>query len=194
MALPKKLKNMNLFVDGENYRGQVATVTLPTLTRTFEDYRGGGMDGPVKVDMGQEAIELEWGCGGFMREVLRQYGVTSVTGVLLRFAGAYQNDESGSVDSVEVVVKGRHEEIEAGEAKPGEDTEFSVKTACAYYKLSVNGTVEIEIDLLNMIFVVGGVDRLAEQRRAIGLDSSSLEGAISPPRINVPRLPGGLGF
>ena len=87
----------------------------------------------------------------------------------LRFAGAYQRDDTGAVDAVEVVVRGRHEEIDMGDAKPGDDTEFTVKTAVSYYKLSINGVVEIEIDLVNMIEVAGGVDRLAEQRRAIGL-------------------------
>lgn len=169
MALPKKLKNLNLFNDGASYLGQVAEVTPPTLSRSMEDYRGGGMSGPVKIDNGQEAIDLEWKCGGLMRDVLRQYGVTRHDAVQLRFAGAYQRDDTGAVDAVEIVVRGRHQELNFGNAKAGDDTEFSVKTACSYYKLTVNGLVEIEIDFINMIETVGGVDRLASQRLAIGV-------------------------
>lgn len=168
MAMPRKLKNMNLFNDGESYLGQATEVKLPTLTRAMEEYRGGGMSGPVDVDFGNEKIELEWKCGGLMRSTLRQYGVTRHDGVQLRFAGAYQRDDTGGVDSVEVVVRGRHSEIDPGTAKVGEDTEFSVKTSCSYYKLTINGVTDIEIDFVNMIEIVGGVDRLAEQRRAIG--------------------------
>jgi P2 family phage contractile tail tube protein len=169
MALPRKLKNLNLFGNGESFLGQVTEVKLPTLTRSMEDYRGGGMSGPVKLDMGQEAIELESKFGGLMRSILRQYGVTRHDGVQLRFAGAYQREDTGAVDAVEVVVRGRHSEIDAGTAKAGDDTEFVVKTACSYYKLVINGQTEIEIDLVNMVEIVGGVDRLAEQRRAIGV-------------------------
>lgn len=169
MGLPRKLKNLNLFNDGDSYIGQVRTVTLPTLGRIMEDYRAGGMDGAVKVDLGQQPIVLEHSYGGLMLGVLRQYGVTRADGVQLRFAGAYQRDDSGAVDAVEIVIRGRHEEIEPGDAEAGEDTEFNVTSPCAYYKLTVNGRVEIEIDLLNMVFIVDGVDRLAEQRRAIGL-------------------------
>jgi P2 family phage contractile tail tube protein len=169
MSLPRKLKNLNLFGDGESFLGQVASVKLPVLTRAMEEYRGGGMNGPVKIDMGQNALELESKFGGIMRPILRQYGLTRHDGAQLRFAGSYQRDDTGAVDAVEVVVRGRHEEIDMGDAKPGDDTEFTVKTACSYYKLSINGVVEIEIDLVNMIEVVGGVDRLADQRRAIGL-------------------------
>ncbi len=169
MALPKKLKNFNLFNDGESYLGQVNEVKLPTLTRKMEDYRGGGMNGPVKIDFGQEALELEWKCGGMMRGVLNQYGVTTHNGVQLRFAGAYQRDDTGEVDAVEVTIKGRHSEIDAGTAKAGEDTEFAVKTAASYYKLVINGETVIEIDLIAMKEVVNGTDLLEAQRNAIGV-------------------------
>lgn len=168
MALPRKLKNFNVFGNGESYLGQVTEVTLPTLTRSMEEYRGGGMSGPVQIDNGQEAIEIEHKYGGMMRSILRQYGVIQHDGVQLRFAGAYQRDDTGAMDAVEVVIRGRHQELGMGNAKAGDDTEFSVKTAASYYKLTINGRVEIEIDLVNMIERIGGVDRLAEQRRAIG--------------------------
>lgn len=171
MALPLKLKNMNLFNDGDSYQGQCSTVTLPKLTRKLEAWRGGGMDGSVKVDlgMGDDGIQLEWTVGGYDLIAVRQYGTTSASGVPLRWAGAAQRDDTGETVAVEVVVRGRHEEIDFGDAAPGEDTEQKVITTCSYYKLIVNGRVELEIDLLNMIFIVDGVDRYAEMRRAIGL-------------------------
>lgn len=169
MALPRKLKNCNLFNDGNNYLGQIEEVTLPKLSRKMEDWRGGGMDGAVQADMGQDNIELQWTAGGVLDTALRQYGVTRVGGCLLRFAGAFQRDDTGDVDAVEVVVRGRHKEIDFGSAKPGDHTQHKFTTACSYYKLSMNGSVLVEIDLLNMVFNVGGVDRLADQRRAIGL-------------------------
>ena len=45
MALPRKLKYLNLFNDGLSYMGVVQSVTLPKLTRKLENYRGGGMNG-----------------------------------------------------------------------------------------------------------------------------------------------------
>jgi P2 family phage contractile tail tube protein len=167
MALPRKLKSLNLFNEGLSYLGQVASVTLPKLTRKLEDWRGGGMDGTVKIDMGAEPLELEFTTGGPMRDVLRQYGLTSISGAFLRFAGAWQDDATGSVDTVEITVRGRHEEIDMGEAKPGEGGEFKVKSALTYYRLDWNGITEIEIDVLNGVFIVGGVDRMAEIRAAI---------------------------
>lgn len=171
MALPLKLKNQNLFNEGNSYQGQCGTVTLPKLTRKLEAWRGGGMDGPVKVDlgMGDDGIQLEWTIGGYDLIAVRQYGITSASGVMLRWNGAAQRDDTGRTSAVEVVVRGRHEEIDMGEAAPGEDTEQKVVTTCTYYKLTVDGRVEIEIDLLNMIFRVDGIDRYEEMRGALGL-------------------------
>lgn len=171
MALPKKLKHMNLFNNGVSYVGQCPSVTLPKLSRKLEAFRAGGMDGPVKVDLGHgdDGIQMEWTLGGWELTVLRQYGAVKVDGAMLRWAGSVQRDDTEEVSAVEVVVRGRHEEIDFGDSKPGEDTEQKITTTCTYYKLSIDGNVEIEIDLLNFVFVVNGKDMLAEHRKAIGL-------------------------
>ncbi|RJF92993.1 phage major tail tube protein [Sphingomonas cavernae] len=169
MGIPSKLKDMMLFNNGNNYLGQIASVTPPVLTRKMEEWRGGGMRAPVKVDLGMEALTMEWTCGGFMREVMAQWGEPTLDGIQLRFVGAYQRDDTGAYDTVEIVARGRHEEIDMGEAKVGEDTEFSVTTALAYYKLSVNGSVVQEFDLLNMVEIVNGVDRLSSARNLFGI-------------------------
>jgi P2 family phage contractile tail tube protein len=171
MALPKKLKNMNLFNDGVSYVGQSKSVTLPKLARKMEQFRGGGMDGPVKVDLGHsdDGIQLEWTLGGLDLTALRQYGEVSASGLLLRWTGSYQRDDDGTVSAAEVVVRGRHEEIDMGDSESGEDTEHKFTTTCTYYKLTIDSNVEIEIDLLNFIFNVNGEDLLAAHRSALGI-------------------------
>lgn len=167
--LPRKLKNMNLFDEGESFHGQVTSVTLPKLSRKMDEFRAGGMNGPISVDMGMEALTMEWTCGGFMESVIKQFAAPTHDAVGLRFAGAYQREDSSGVDAVEVVVRGRHKEIETGEAKPAEETAFKVNSVLSYYKLSLNGVTLVEIDLVGMVEIVNGQDRLADQRKAIGL-------------------------
>lgn len=167
---PRKLKQMVVFVDGVGYAGETTSVTLPKLERKFEAYRAGGMNRPVKIDMGGgDDLDVEHSYGGPVREILRQYGLTRLDAAQVRFVGSYENDDTGEITAVEVVMRGRHQEIDRGEQKPGEDTEFKVKTACSYYKESWNGVVEVEIDTLGLVEIVGGVDRMAEHRAALGL-------------------------
>lgn len=171
MALPRKLKNFNIFNDANSYQGVAKSVTLPNLARKMESYRGAGMNGPVKADMGlsDDGLQVEWTLGGWDLLALRQWGATNVNAVALRFTGSLQRDDTGEVSAVEVVMRGRHEEIDFGDAEPGNDTEHSITTTLTYYKLIVDGEELIEIDILNMIEIVNGTDILAEQRAALGL-------------------------
>lgn len=169
MGMPSVLKNMMLFNEGQNYLGTIKTVSLPTLTRKLEDYRGGGMNGTVKTDHGLNAMEMSATFGGPMRDILRQFGVVRLNGIYMRFVGAYQRDDDGAANSIEVVVRGRHEEIEMGDQEVGAQGEFTVKSALAYYKLIWNGRTEIEIDPLRGLEFIGGIDRNAEIRAILGL-------------------------
>lgn len=169
MALPRKLKDFNLFGDGNNWQGQIPSLSLPELARSMEEYRGAGMDGPVEVDMGQNLIEMEWTAAGIITEIWDGYGATAHDASLLRFTGSYESDETGEVVAVEVVVRGRHKTIAMGDVEPGGNNQIQVTTSCSYYKLTVAGEVIIEIDQAGGVFRVRGKDRLAARRRALGL-------------------------
>jgi P2 family phage contractile tail tube protein len=167
--LPRKLKFLNVFNEGDSYLGQVTEVTLPKLTRKMEDYQGGGMNAPIKTDQGMEGLTLESTCGGIMVGAIKQFGITKHDGVKLRFAGSYQRDDGSNTSAVEVFVRGRHSSIDMGSAKQGEGSEFKLTSELSYYKLVVDGETIIEIDIINMIEMVDGVDHLAEHRTAIGI-------------------------
>lgn len=171
MALPKKLKLMNLYNEGNSYLGQTGEVTLPKLGRKFENWRGGGMNGNVKVDFGlsDDAIEMTWKLGGIDPLVLKQFGAKTIGAIGLRFSGSYQKEDTDELTAVEIVIRGRHEEIDFGNAKSGDDTETTVKTIWSYYKLSIDGQVVIEIDIPGVKEVVNGVDLLEKHRENIGL-------------------------
>lgn len=169
MALPSLLKNFNLYNDGNSLMGVADEVALPKLSRKMEEYQGAGMPMPVELDMGNEKIELDWTCNGFVFDAVKQYGTPKVGGVLLRFAGAYQREDTGDVQAVEIVVRGRHKEIDHDKAKVGDKSQTKVKTVCSYYKLTVARQVVMEIDALAMIFTVDGKDMMDKQRKAIGL-------------------------
>lgn len=169
MGLPSKLKNMNMFVDGESWLGEASEVTPGKLERDFEEWRAGGMMGPIKWDKGQKPIDLEWKAGGWMRQAMRSWGAVEIDAVQVRFAGAYENIGTGALDLVEIIARGRYEEIDPGKAKAGDDTEQSYKLSCVYYRVEVNGVVDLEVDFLNSLLISGGIDRTAELRALLGI-------------------------
>lgn len=172
MGMPNKMKNF-LCHKGEGqsaeYQGKVTEVELPKLARKLEDYRAGGMDGTVTVDLGQEKMEMKLTVGGFMVDLYRDFAKPGVNAVPLRFSGGYQRDDTCAVQSLEVFCRGRLAEIDPGKTKVGDDTEQTFSYHINYYRMTVDGRVEMEIDVINMICIVDGVDQLAEIRKAMGL-------------------------
>jgi len=169
MALPKKLKHFNLFGNGNNWQGQVGSLTIPELARQMEEFRGGGMNAPVDIDMGMQKLEFQWTPAGLIPEVFDNFGTSQADAELLRFAGSYQRDDTAETVPVEIVVRGRHSTIGMGDAESGGNNTGSVTTTLSYYKLTIAGEDVVEIDVPGMIEKVRGVDRLEEHRQNIGL-------------------------
>lgn len=170
MSLPRHLKNFNVFVDGQSFLGEAKSGKLPNLAIKLEAFRSGGMNRAVGVDMGSDdLLELELTFAGFIRAVLAGYARPGVDSVLIRLVGAFEREDDGQISSYEVVARGRYSEIEHGEWKTGalDASDFKPKFACAYYKVIIDGEVVYEEDILNMILIVDGVDRMAERRAAI---------------------------
>lgn len=167
MGLPRKLKNLNAFVDGESFLGIVSEFTQPKLAIKTEEWRGGGMLGPVMIDMGLEAMEAEMTMGGLTVSLIRKFGTSRVDDLRLRLVGAYQADNGSLVKTAEIYVGGRFTEIDMGDSKVGDDTEHKYKVPLSYYKMVVDGRTEIEIDMLAGVFIVDGTDRYAEIMAAI---------------------------
>lgn len=168
MGFPSKLRDMGLFLDGNSYKGEASEVTLPKLTLKLDEWRGGGMLGPVMIDNGLDKLEAEFKVGGLIDGALRAFGSTSHDAALVRFVGAYQEQNTGAVQTAEVVFMGRYSEIDFGGAKTAGETEHTYKMACSYYQLDVDGQNWLTIDLVNGVFSVFGIDRYAEIRAAIG--------------------------
>lgn len=169
MALPRKLKNFATFVDGVNYMGEVPEVNLPKLTRKMEDYRSGGMNGPIQLDYGSDKLEAEIKGAGWMSGLAAKWGASTHDAVLIRFAGALQSDDTGAVTAAEVVMRGRLQEIDKGAAKAGDKQEPTFKYVLSYYREILDGQTIMEIDLVNMVEVVDGVDNMASTRAALGI-------------------------
>lgn len=162
MGYPRKLKNCTGHIDGENYLGVIGEFEEPKLALATDDWRGGGMLGPIKIDMGLEGMQATLSMGGHEAALVRKFGTTSAEGVRVRLVGAYQADDGSAAQAVECYIGGRFSEIDLGKSKPGDNTEHKYTVPLVYYRRVVDGIEEIEIDLIAGVFRVDGVDRYAE--------------------------------
>ena len=87
--------------------------------------------------------------------------------------------------AAELIARGKHVAIEPGNAKPGDDTMWKIKSSLSYLQWTVNGAEELAIDMINAVFRVGGVDRMAEIRAALdGGASLGISGGAGGISIN----------
>jgi len=166
MGFPSKLKDVNFYVDGTGFIGEIDELGLPKIAIKTDSYRAGL--GEVDIDQGLDKIELDVIMGGLIADIIAGFGSTISDGVLTRFAGAYQDDQTGEVRAMEIACRGKWKEMDFGNAKRGGETAHKYKLGCSYYEMTVDGLQWMEIDLINRVFVVMGVDRYAEIRAAIG--------------------------
>jgi P2 family phage contractile tail tube protein len=168
MALNDILKNLNLFVDGRGYAGNVEELTPPKLTLKMEDFRNGGMDAPVEVEMGMEKLEASFSLTKYDADVLKLWGLAPGNTKPLTFRGSLQG-EDGVEKPVVIQLQGVLKEVDQGSWKPGDKSTLKGAVAVRYYKHVVNNVVVHEIDVPNMVRIINGVDQLAVTRRNLGM-------------------------
>ena len=118
--------------------------------------------------MGLEKLEAAFTTNGVRRESLKFFGLADQTACNAVFRAAYKGLK-GAVKAVTVTLRGAVKEVDMGDWKPGDKAEIKHAMSVTYYKLEIDGRVMYEIDPLNMIQVIDGVDQLAAERTALGL-------------------------
>jgi P2 family phage contractile tail tube protein len=164
--IPRILKNFSLFVDGRGLAGTIETLTLPNLTTKMEEFRGGGMDAPIEHDMGMEKLEGSFILAEYNPDILALYGL-AVADKQLTARGAMRRDGEAAIPIV-VNMTGVIKQVEKGDWKAGDMSKPTFSFALRYYKLTIGGRELVEIDKVNMIRKIDGVDQLATIRQAIG--------------------------
>ena len=166
--IPQVLFDTNLFMGGISFAGDVPSVTLPKLTVKTDSFRGGGMGGEIEMDMGLEKLEASFATNGVRREVLKYFGAFDQTGFDASFRGAFKGLK-GATTGVVATLRGGLREVDPGEWSAGSKAEFKYAVDVTYYKLEIDGRVMFEIDPINCVRVIDGVDQLADVRNALGL-------------------------
>jgi uncharacterized protein len=165
--IPKILKNFNLFIDGRGYVGKVEEVNPPKLNIKTEEFRAGGMDSPVMIDMGVEKLEASFTLLEYDKNVLKQFGLVSGNAVPITLRGALQDDTT--VSPIVIKLRGMYTEMDMGKISAGEKGSLQCTLSCRYYSLEIDGEQLIEIDIDNMTRKIGGQDKLVDIRKALGI-------------------------
>jgi len=168
MAAEDILKYLNLIVDGRGYAGKIEEYSPPDLTISAEEFRGGGMDAPIDIDMGQEKMTCSFVLTSYDADVLALFGLRKGAPAQFTARGSLESMD-GTTTPVVHQMQGKILSLSRGTWGSGNKPSLTVNVSLVYYR-EIHGQRTInEIDVINMIRIINGVDQLAEHRANIGL-------------------------
>ncbi len=161
--------NMALYEDGNEYLG-MASVTMPTLGNKTESIEGAGLAGEIEAIIPHlNAMTLGLNFRTTTPQSVRLSEPRRHT-VDLRVAQEHEDPVTNSIDvkaekHVMVIIPKSHN---VGSIAPSSPSNGSGEYAVRYWATWIDGQKVREIDPMNMIYMVDGVDYLADTRKALG--------------------------
>ena len=162
--------NFALYEDGAEYLG-MASVTMPTLSNKVQSVAGAGLAGDIEaVILGHiDAMTLGLNFRTTTPQSVRLSEPRRHT-IDLRIAQETEDPVSNEIDvpaekHVMVIIPKSHN---VGSIAPASPSNGSGEYAVRYWATWLNGQKVREIDPMNMIYMVDGVDYLADVRKALG--------------------------
>jgi P2 family phage contractile tail tube protein len=162
------LRNFQLYIDGKGYAGNCEEFQPPKLTLHTEDFKAGGLDTSLKIELGMEPMEVMFTLTDFDPQALATWGVGPGNAIPIVARGALQN-LNGSVTPIVEYIRGTVREMDPGTWQPQAKSSLKFTIDATYYRRNVNGVAVTEIDVINMKRVINGVDTLAKIRTALGI-------------------------
>lgn len=169
--IPEKLINFRVYEDGINLLG-VADIELPEIEYMTEKIKGAGIageiDSPTIGHFGSMVVKINW------RTIAKPLITLAAPKVHnLDFRGAIQVYDAGKgeyvISAVKVVVRCTPKKTGLGKFNPSSPTDTSSELEVSYMKLNIDEKTVAEIDKLNNICIIDGVDYLSDIRSALGM-------------------------
>lgn len=164
------VNNFAVYEDGIDYIG-IAEVEFPELSMAAEEIKGAGLSGNI------EAIVI-----GFFEAMTVKFSFRTVTEAAVKMIeprihnidcrvsqqGYNSNKGQHAQEAIKHILRTMPKKLAPGKAATASTADASGEHAVYYYAMYRNGKKETEIDPVNFICTINGVDYLAEVRKALG--------------------------
>lgn len=162
--IPTKITDYNIYNEAERLIGTGPELSLPEMEAISETVSGAGISGEIddpaigqisamSMDIPFRLLDSEAAAMMDMRQSVK-----------LTIRGAQQTlDTEGNTlfRSMRVVVKGKSTKLALGTVKRAGTMDSAVTLSVTYLLIEVDGAPLLELDKLNQVFKVNGVDLLA---------------------------------
>lgn len=166
------LRNFTAYVDGSSLHLPINEITPPEIMDKMASTNGGGMLGEVDVAVGLEKLEAEIKLDDRNAAMMARAGMAPGLRERITFRGFTVSEIDGSEHAEMIIIEGRLQQ--KGDAwKKGSvvGVSYPIK-GIVYYKHVIDGQVIHNIDMLNAVQIVNGIDQASGMRTALGLATS----------------------
>lgn len=164
------VKNFLVYENAVEFLG-MAEVKLPEVAFASEDTKGAGLNGVINaVYSGNvEAMSIDLTFRTVTDDVLKLAGPQNHQ-LDLRASQQRYNKASGLNEEtpVKYVIMGVTNKFDPGKLAPSSSADASVSLSLTYFACYIDGEKKMEIDILNYICFINGVDYCEKTRKALG--------------------------
>jgi len=162
-------KYQGLYIDAMEKVGSMLEYTAPVMEVQTEEYRAGGMDMAVPMDMGMNSMSASFTIGEDP-DVLGLFGIKKDGKKIPLFVRSHlEEDETGETKAVVEELRGIMTKVDKGTQSSGSFQSTTCEMKVTYYKYEVGGKTIHEIDPTNMVRIINGTDQLQDARANLGL-------------------------
>lgn len=162
-SIPTKVNRYNIYDEGERLFAVGEELTLPDFEPSSETLTGAGVlgeiDDPTVGYFSNQQIEIPFRV--LDKEAANMLDMTQARTLTIRGA-AQVTDSEGNINysAIRVVVRGRVAKLALGKMKAGSPMDSSIALNLTYCLIELGGIRIFELDKLNEVFKINGVDML----------------------------------
>lgn len=163
------LRRFTAFVEGYDTRLEVEEITPPLVRDLTEEVKAGGMLAPTDAPLGLQKLEASIKLNSRQKALMKQAGLTPGKFVSITLRGVSVSEIDGSQQNEVLVIRGRlNVDGNTWTANSASSTDYKI-SSISYYQHRVDNKLLYEIDIINCVCVVDGVDQWADLRAGLGL-------------------------
>ncbi len=169
-AIPEVVNHFNVYDErAQKLVGRSGEVSLPDLDAITETIEGGGVLGEVEdpVTGHFSSIKMTIPFTNLYAPISGLMNTTKPTQLTLRGSMQCMDPTTGETGyyPIKIVVRGKASSTKLGKLENGKKMEPEIELELLYIQVMIDNVKVIELDKLNFIYILNGVDMLAEIKR-----------------------------
>ena len=164
------ISNFAVYEDAVEFLG-MSEATLPEVENVAEEMSGSGIGGKLEsIVLGHvEAMTLTLNFRTVTAAAIK-LAEPRLHRLDLRAAQQEQNTRTGIIEtrSVKHIFRVKQKKFSPGKLAAASAADASGEYAVYYYAINIDGVKKIEIDPLNFIYIINGIDYMKDIRKALG--------------------------